>query len=288
MASFATPTLVEASRGSAAAQGVRGEDLPSAHFRAFYDALVEAREVALACSEAEAAATAQLLSKRLIQIIELHTLEMRRLGGRAVMDTEVQARYLKAALADELMLNTDWVGRHAWRHVLLEAQLFRSSVAGDKIFDDIDLLLRVREPAQRAVARLYLHALALGFQGRWRGGGDMHRLAQYRRELFEFVAQREPALGGVDRPLSPQAYSSTLGHLARRRIPRLSRWSLVVILIALFLLGVSEMLWLWRSWPVRDVLNQVVAHAGPSSNLPLATRDTAIDRPFAQLDSNQC
>lgn len=288
MAAFATPTLIEPSRGVAATGGVRGEDLPSAHFRAFYDALVDARESALACSEAEAAATAQSLSKRLLQIIELHTMEMRRLGGRAVMDTEVQARYLKAALADEWMLNTDWDGRLAWRHVLLEAQLFRSSVAGDKIFDDIDLLLRVREPAQRATARLYLHALALGFQGRWRGEGDVHRLAQYRRELFEFVAQREPALGGADRPLSPQAYSSTLGHLARRRIPRLSRWNLVVILIALFLLGISEMLWLWGSWPVRDVLNKVVAQAAPSYNLPLAARDSPVARLSAQLDQERC
>ena len=288
MAAFATPTLVEPSRGAAATPGVLGEDLPSAHFRAFYDALVEAREVALACSEAEATATAQSLSKRLLQIIELHTLEMRRLGGRAVMDTEVQARYLKAALADELMLNTDWVGRLAWRHVLLEAQLFRSSVAGYKIFDDIELLLRVREPAQRGAARLYLHALALGFQGRWRGGGDVQRLAQYRRELFEFFAQREPALSGTDRPLSPQAYSSTLGHLARRRIPRLSRWSLVVILIALFLLGISEMLWLWRSWPVRDVLNHVVAQAGPSPHMLLEARESAVGQPLAQPDSRQC
>ncbi len=255
----------------APAGGIEGSapegELLGRQFRAFYAELRRALETAAQCPPDQAHETAKTLSQQLAQVIELHTLESRRMAGRGGADAEVQARFLKAALADELMLNLDWPGRLEWRHVLLEAQLMRSSVAGEKVFEDIDAMLQAREPAQRPVAALYLALLSLGFQGRWRGSPDGQRLAQYRRELFQFMAQRDPSLQQTERVASPQAYAHTLGHLARRRIPRLSRWGLGVILVILLLLGASQLLWMWSTWPLREVLNSVVA-AVPASSGP--------------------
>lgn len=257
-------------QGSRAASPVESDDLPAHQFRAFYAELQRARETALRCAEADASTTAQSLAKQLMQIIELHTVEARRLAGRGAMEIESDARYLKAALADEIFLNLDWPGRTHWRHVLLEAQLVRSSVAGERVFDNIDALLRAREPAGRAVAALYLNVLALGFQGRLRGSAAPERLTQYRRELFQFIMQRDPQDAKVGSGLSPQAYAHTAGHLAKRRIPRLSRWTLGLILAVLLMLGLSELLWLWRSWPVRNLLDTTVVSApsAPSALLP--------------------
>jgi type VI secretion system protein ImpK len=54
--------------------------------------------------------------------------------------------------------------------------------------------------------------------------------------------------------VSERAYASTLSHIAPRKLPTLSRWTVLFLLCTASLLAVSELLWLWQSWPVRQVL----------------------------------
>jgi len=223
-------------------------------FRAFFDEVSKAQQRAVESRETDPDAAAQNLSRHLEQLIELQTLESRRDGNRFELESIADARYLKAALADEILLNTPWIGRDAWTGNLLEASLFRTSVAGEKIFERIEDVLSSREPSRRDIAKLYLFALALGFQGKYRGAVDTARFAGYREELFQFVYQRQPELGTRDRVLSDRAYASTLSHIAPRKLPTLSRWTVAFVLSLVALLAISEILWLWQSWPVRQVL----------------------------------
>ena len=124
------------------------------------------------------------------------------------------------------------------------------------MFDRIEKLLSDREPARRDIARLYLFALALGYQGTYRGAEDTGKLRGFREELFEFVYQRQADFSGRDRVVSERAYASTLSHIAPRKLPTLSRWTAIFLLSTAAVLAVSEMLWLWQSWPVRQVLLQ--------------------------------
>ncbi|GJI95584.1 DotU family type IV/VI secretion system protein [Duganella vulcania] len=234
-----------------------GVDLASVQFRDFYDMLSRSAQAATRVAEGEANAAAEALSRQLCQLIELQSLEARRIVGKAGIEAEVQGRFLKAALADEVMLNTEWAGRGYWRHVLVETTLFKSSFAGERVFDDLDQLLREREAARRNVGRLYLYLLSLGFQGRYRGQ-KQDKIAEYRRELFQFVYQRPADLQGRDRTLSEQPYASTLSHLAARRLPKFNRSGIMFVLALLILLGLSEVLWLWQSWPIRAALATTV------------------------------
>lgn len=259
---MATTTTVPSMAAEArAASPSGGVDFPSAQFREFFGVLSLARDAARQVSESEAAAAAQALSNQLAQLIEMQTLEARRIGGRSAADLESHARFLKAALADEVLLSADWAGRPHWRHVLLETSLFRSSQAGDKVFDEIEQILSLREPSQRNLARLYLYVLSLGFQGRFRGSSQLGKIADYRRELFQFIYMRAADLQGRERQLSRGAYASTLSHLAAQRLRRMSRWWLVGLLAMLALLTVSELVWLWQSWPVRRALEGATALA---------------------------
>lgn len=229
------------------------DDLASRQFRAFVAVLAQARASAAALGEADSRAGAAALSQELCQLIDLHSLEAERYGGRSGVDINLHARFLKAALADEVLLNTDWTGRPHWHHVLVEATLFQSAHAGQQVFADIEQLLRDRDPAKRALARLYLHLLACGFQGRYRGGANLTPIAEFRRELFQFAYQRMPALGR-DAVLSEQPYASTLASSTTQRLAKPSRRSALLGLALLALLGLSEALWLWQSWPVRQSL----------------------------------
>jgi type VI secretion system protein ImpK len=231
------------------------DDQMNSQFRAFYGEVAKAQARALELRETDADGAAQSVSKHLEGLIELQTLESKRDGNRFELESIADARYLKAALADEILLNTDWIGRERWTEHLLEAALFRTSIAGEKVFTRIEQVLSSREPSLRPVAALYLSALALGFQGKYHGVQDSPKFAGYRQELFQFVYQKRADLSGRDRVLSPKAYGSTLSHIEARKMPSLSRWTVVFLLSLLALLAVSEMLWLWQSWPVRQVLD---------------------------------
>lgn len=231
-----------------------GEDPASNQFRAFVKVLMQARAAAMALNEAEAQAGAVALSAQLCQLIELQSLEAGRLAGKGNVDLELRARFLKAALADEMMLRSDWAGRAHWRHVLVEATLFRTAHAGQQVFADIDQLLTQRDPACRPLARLYLYLLALGFQGRYRGGDQLDALADYRRALFQFAWQRAPGMRGADAVLSEQPYASTLSFDNRARLSRPSRGAATWVAVMLAMLALSQGLWLWQSAPVRAAL----------------------------------
>lgn len=231
-----------------------GDDPASNQFRAFVTVLLQARAAAMNLNEADAQAGAVALSAQLCQLIELQSLEAGRLAGRGNVELELRARFLKAALADEIMLRSDWTGRVHWRHVLVEATLFRTAHAGQQVFGDIDQLLKERDPARRPLARLYLYLLALGFQGRYRGGAHLEALADYRRALFQFAWQRAPGMRGADAVLSEQPYASTLSFDGRTRLSRPSRGAVIWVALMLAMLALSEALWLWQSSSVRSAL----------------------------------
>jgi type VI secretion system protein ImpK len=225
-------------------------------FRQFYEELERIWQTAPPCSNsAEAIVLARQVSRQLENLIEMQSLEYRQGGSRFAQQAAEDARYINAALADEVLLRQDWPGREIWSQHLLEASMFRSSVAGEKVFDDIKHLLRAREPAQRTLAQLYLFTLALGFQGQYRDQNAKDLLAGLRRELFQFVFQRQADLAGRDRVLSPQPYANTLSHIAPKRMAPLSRWKLILLGSLIGLLAISELLWLWPTWQLRQVLN---------------------------------
>jgi type VI secretion system protein ImpK len=91
------------------------------------------------------------------------------------------------------------------------------------------------------------------------------QLAEYRRELFQFIYQRAADLGGRDAVLAEQAYASTLSHSGGRRLSKLSRRGVTLVLVMLLLLGVSEIAWLWQSWPVRQAVGAAQASARMAS-----------------------
>jgi type VI secretion system protein ImpK len=197
------------------------DDHITRQFRAFYDEIVKARDRTAESRESDIDTVAQTLARHLENLLELQSLES---------------------------------GRERWTAHLLESSLFRTNIAGDLVFSRIEELLSGREPSKRDIARLYLFALALGFQGKYRGAGEEARLLGYREELFQFVYQRPADFSGRDRVVSERAYASTLSHIAPRKLPTLSRWTVLFLLGVATLLAVSELLWLWQSWPVRQVL----------------------------------
>jgi type VI secretion system protein ImpK len=194
--------------------------------------------------------------------IDAQTLDISRSGSTADRAAVDELRYLKAAIADELLLSRDWPGRSRYTEHLVETRLFGTSIAGDEIFYRIEALLdhAVGQPSQ--MAPLYLFAISIGFEGRYRGPQAAEALQPLRDALFRLIYRREPefAPGLTGQPheahrvLSDQAYQYPLSNIAPVRFFRFSRGMLAFIGTMVLLVALSQLAWRWTSAPVRKAL----------------------------------
>lgn len=198
--------------------------------------------------------------KKLVTILERQALDAGREGGDFAVEVYRRAEYAMAALADEIFINLDWIGRDTWREHLLEMKLFGTHRAGDLLFERIEELLRDRDSVYSELARIYLMVLALGFQGKFRGATDADRqIENYRRRLFRFINGRDPLACRGDEALVPQAYQSTADERAQHsELPYLRPWLLVTALLLTIWIGGSYAIWEHAKREIEPLVNEIV------------------------------
>lgn len=182
--------------------------------------------------------------QRLLYLLEQQEIAANRFGGEYVRELYKDAQFVMAALADEIFLQLNWEGREAWHTNLLETKLFQSHAAGDIFFQKVDNLLKHRDPVQADLAKVYLMALAFGFQGRFRGEEQgMARLDFYRRELFNFIFHRSPDILSEAKHFCPEAYLHNIGEGVGLKLEHPQKWFLYLALLLAVLLFVSQNIW---------------------------------------------
>jgi type VI secretion system protein ImpK len=245
-------------RDLAASSPVTGEGFLAAQFLAFHAELVAVKRALCAQPDDTVQRLPAAVAHGLCGFLETQDGHAEGWGGRFAYQNTQEARYLKAALADEAL-----IGLHAWEHSaawtgeLLELRLFGSRCAGDRVFDAIHALLRERHPARRELGMLYLYALAMGFEGRYRGAPDSARIvAALREELYAYATgdsverlQLSGARGGereLARHLLPQSYQFTASGNASC-LPDPRRWIWFCAAACVILFGCAGMIWQVRT-----------------------------------------
>jgi len=184
--------------------------------------------------------------KRLLALLQRQSMTARRRGGDFGEEYYREVQYLMAALADDIFVNLSWRGSQAWNSNLLESKFFKTHNAGEAIFRRLDEILAGRDPIQLDLAKIYLLALSLGFQGKFRGTPEgEQQLAMYRRELLEFISERDASYDDSVTHLFPDAYGSTLDQGVSQRLPYLKRWLWAYPAVLTIWGGVSW--WFWNT-----------------------------------------
>ena len=182
--------------------------------------------------------------RRLVSLLERQSLDAGHQGGDFAVDIYRRAQYAMAALADEIFLHVDWVGRESWRDHLLEAKFFGTHRAGEELFERIEDLLHDRDALFAELARVYLMVLGLGFQGRYRGKPDAEEtIAVYRRRLFRFIFSRDPQAVHGNQYVVPQAYTATLDEAIATELPYLRPWVWAIVAAVVLWIGGSFAIW---------------------------------------------
>jgi type VI secretion system protein ImpK len=173
-------------------------------------------------------------------------------------DNYFEAQYVMAALADDVFIHLNWEGKHAWTSNLLEAALFGSHTAGEKVFEKLDRLLRDRDPADRSLAAVYLNALSLGFRGKYYGVNDHGRLRRYRNELFAFIFRQPADLDGDAKVAFPESYVQNLKQEKSRKLVNPRVWVAVLGVVLFVYLAVSHGLWMKLTSRIEQANQEIV------------------------------
>jgi type VI secretion system protein ImpK len=231
-------------------------------FREFYRELARLRALAINPANAlpqlpgeggqPSAMEGKEIWQRLLTLLELQAERAGRNGGAFGFEVYREAQFVMAALADEVFLNEEWIGKSTW--LLLETKLFQSASAGEVFFKKLDVLLLQRDPVYLDLAAVYFYALSLGFQGRYRDNDPQGRLDYYKRQLFAMIFRQNPELLQGESHLINQNYSHTLAEGKGARLPHPRNWLLLVAAVVVIWLSVSQALWVNLSSPIKQKL----------------------------------
>jgi type VI secretion system protein ImpK len=193
-------------------------------------------------------------------------------GARALQTPEERlrtARFALCALLDDSAAATPW-GRD-WASAGMLAEIEREGNGAEKFFVLLEPLMA--KPADnRELLEFFQVCLALGFEGRYRGGdGGRQALAQVRARLHQILAQERAG------PLELSAHWRGAAVRARRVPGALALWGAAsgcALLLAMLYFGYSVALGS-RSDPVARELARL-------KPVPLAAAAAAVPRPDAR------
>ena len=196
--------------------------------------------------------------KSLLNILKRQEANASRLSRDYMFDVYKESQFIMAALADDIFLHLNWSGKAIWEENLLEAKLFNTHSAGDSFFEKLDRLLNNQDTQNIELAKIYLMALSLGFEGKYRGR-EGEELNTYRGKLFNFIKQRDAQMGKDSYRLFDQAYGYTLDQGKIKRLPHPKGWIAALVLLVTVLAFVSHGLWLHTTTDLKFILHQILS-----------------------------
>lgn len=245
-----------------AARNTGDSSLLFAQFRAFYEELSRMRsEVASQTytNDEEIEERVSGMQERLLQMFETHEQRIQSMGGEQLRDRYRQVRYLMTALADEVFLELDWFGREYWYNHLLELRLYDSQNSGERVFELIDSLLQGDQTQKLDLAKIYLFALVLGFEGKYRNAEDTTPLDEYKQRLYRFIERAKPSQLEEGIPLLKEPYRHTLDRGEGELLPNFRWWATSLGVTVLAYLVLSTFIWWYFTADMVNVAQEILS-----------------------------
>ena len=154
-------------------------------------------------------------------------------------------KYIMTGFADEVVLSSNWDRAKEWHDRLLEMELFKTSVVGERFFT----LLEDEGYRDPDMAELFYTCIVLGFRGRYRN--QQEKINTVKQRLYALLPNRLP---DDERRLTPGAENVMGGK--QKNLPKMFGLSalVIVLIVSLFLYLVASQ-WMWSD--IAEVINDV-------------------------------
>ena len=200
----------------------------------------------------------EAVKQRLLAVLARQTADAQdRLSEHELAELD-EAQYVMVAMADEVFLYLDWVGRDEWARRPLEAEArFGTHLAGERIFNRLDEIFRNRLSVSGDLLGVYLAALSLGFRGRYHFDPQSPDPERVRHEVIRELRRVDPRTVAPATELCPEAVAGVRDKEQRRGLTNLREGllPLVAVLAGMTLLG--HLLWYYQTNEVRDKLDRI-------------------------------
>jgi type VI secretion system protein ImpK len=185
------------------------------------------------------------IQRRLSILLEEQAVQSTVQAGEFAISSYQDALYAMVAFADEIFLNIPWSGQKQWENNLLESRFFQTQIAGELLFDKMELLISTNDPMRADLAIVYLLILGLGFKGKFRNeDADPQRLALYRQQLYTMVNRHPSNLYDPGRDhLIEECYDYVLDSTISKGLPEIRMWLYTFVGIIGVYLFASTILW---------------------------------------------
>lgn len=179
-------------------------------------------------------------------------------GGTYIQGGYKIVQYIAVALADEIFLNLNWQGHKYWDKNILESRLFNTRKAGERFFQGLDEFLQQNDMLRTDIAAVYLHALALGFQGKYRDNKDTSAIDVYMGRLYEFIYHQSPKVFTHDYALFPETYSHTIEDAQPQKLPDPYRWYYYYLGGVFLFLFMTYIMWFDATFETKTNLYELI------------------------------
>lgn len=179
-------------------------------------------------------------------------------GGAYIQSGYKEVQYIAVALTDEVFLNLKWQGQEVWDSNILESRLFNTRKAGIKIFEELDAFLERHDTMRTDIAAVYHQVLALNFQGKYRGGGNLSDLDTYMGKLYEFIYNQSPKVFTHDYDLFPESLEHTMEEATPQRLPDPHRWYYLYLGGVFAFLLMTYIVWFDSTFEVKTALYEII------------------------------
>jgi type VI secretion system protein ImpK len=219
------------------------EQVAAGQFRRFYASLLTIRD---AIAPADATTVNAIRPPGIDALRTRLAREIADLGYRhdLIGDAPVDAGYVLTAVADEVILVqcTDWDQYEAWADRPLEAVLYGTRIAGDRLFAAADELV-ARRRSDPAAATVILLALMTGFRGRYQGQYGPTRIELLKKDLYALVCRRGYRDDDIAPYERPDLVATRLEGTSLRTLPVLWPWLVALAAVILAYFPISHLLW---------------------------------------------
>jgi type VI secretion system protein ImpK len=164
--------------------------------------------------------------------------------------------YAMTAMADEIFLNMEWVGKSFWELNMLETKFFGTQVAGEAIFQRISELLEENDLLSLENAEIYIRLLSLGFKGKFRDMDDeTMKIDMYRSRLFEFISKNKPSsIESTKHRIFQKEYTYTMPTIYRKLLPDGALITYISMFFIFMFLVISSFVWIFDTKNIKKLL----------------------------------
>lgn len=177
-----------------------------------------------------------------------------------------QTQYALIALIDDQLLQAPpWDDKDAWLSHMLEAELFKSRIAGQRLIDNIEDLINHRhfaeqQDTERQLAYVYLNVLWLGFKGRlFNNDAKLRELQLSLTQLTGFLPINLKSKRYLAQPYNYTTNDPDNENQPNRRLAPIGKWHKVVLISAIVYGVISTAVWYGFTWDLEHTLETYIS-----------------------------